>query len=247
VRQISSLWLLAPDELQTGLPSGYVLSVSVDGDHYTELRNVKDRVQVGYIKGDRVYLAGHYGMMEINFPATPARFLQLRFVRNRNFLSVRRLDIWRLAEIFVFEASSKPQQAINTEVDSIEAAIRNDQIDFVVTDRWLSARLIDRLKDSRKKDYPAYPRYLPYFSLTSLSRHIEPRRGLALVVRQEVVQECENLLMEFFGPNFVWKKIDFPDYRMIFFDDCTKRQPDCTLVWNGHTIIKKVDARPLWN
>ncbi len=230
--QLDSLWLYAPDDLQFGLPEGYAVSVSVDGQRFQVISHVAERTAVSYISGGQVYFKGYHGLLECRFPAVPARFVRVACEAGQ-VESGR----WQISEVFVFERLEGGGAAFNDEADAIAKLLRERGVEFTAADRWLSARLLERLPMKNGK-YPVFPRYNPKYKATAIPRELVPRQGTAIAVPQAVADECNALIEGVYGTKARWDRFDFTQYTIFAFTN-PERPVDVArgLVWNGHTLL----------
>jgi hypothetical protein len=231
-RMVDSLWLVAPDPAQTGLPSGYRLEAASEPEDFRTLRDVSRRIAVGYTLGDRTYLKGTFGVMEIQCEPVPARFLRLSFASARDTRTP-----WRLSELFVFE--SAPPAETPPDPAGLRQALTARAIDFVATDRMLSA-FLNAARDAEGSGPAAFLPYNAAWGPSHLPRHIPPRRGIAIAPRTELAAECRSLLQHAYGPTCIREELAFPPWHLFLLDDTTVQpgQDESLLLWNGLTLLQ---------
>ena len=230
-RSVDSLWLFAPDPEQSELPTNYRLEIASEPGDFRTLQHVQKRISVGYALGDRLFLKGYYGVMEIRCEPVSARYLRLTFDAAQSGRTP-----WRLQELYVFEQAPDPEAP--ADLAELPAILEAAGIDFVATDRVLSGTL-HQMSDRTGAGPDAF---LPFNATRPASlrdRHIPPRRGLAVAPRTELAADCRRLLQETYGPDCIREEIDTPPWRLLLLDDATTNHPQQPrLMWNGFTLLK---------
>jgi len=234
-RRMDGLWMTPSGGAR--LPDSFVVETSADGEHYTQVRDVTGKALPAYVSGNRVYVLGYFVRRDVRFEPVPARWLRLRF------LPVARKGTWQIGELRVFAHEGPAGAVQEQELDRLSGAIDRASLDFVVCDRWLSARLNERLAPRGGRSR-AYPTYNPVCDPRSdRSRAVVPRAGLGVVVDRALRMETERLIAETFaGDTRAVGVTDFEHYTLFSFG------PDVpahaagprreTLVWNGHLLLR---------
>ncbi len=236
-RTLDGLWLTAPDWYRDGLPTGYTISVSTDGQVYQVISEIKKRISVSYISGKNVYFKGYFGLLECRFDDVRARYVRLKFTRGPGDWKS-----WQINEVFVFERTGTDPDDLDAEVDEIASALKRLKADFTVCDRWLSARLWTVLPSAKGR--PAvYPRFNPSYRSTLLRRRIKPGNGLCIAPSAAVADECALLLQDLYGENVIAQRLDFSNYSILVLRKAgVSKEKGVSLIWNGHTLLKTRDS-----
>ena len=233
VRKVDGLRLMATGCYKLMLPKGYNISVSDNGVDYRSIRNVKGRMPVSYICGDRVYLKGYLGWMECRFKDVQAQYIRLRFTKGQG-----QRKSWSINEVFVSEQIDAAPAYIEEDVVEMASVLKDRNIDFAACDRWLSAKLLDLLP-VEKRCLPVYPRVNPCYNNTLPGRGVLPRKGLAVVSPLMMADECEQLLKEVYGDSAVEERLDFSGYSILLLGKASPPDVgDYKLAWDGFTLLK---------
>jgi len=237
--RLDSLWLFAPGYYQFGLPAGYTLSVSLDGETFRPVREVPLTIPVAYTYGDQVYLKGYFGKMECRFERVPARYLRLVCTQGQGPLRT-----WQLSELYIFESAGSVAEG--EEAEAVLEVLEREPPDFVVADRWLSAKYLERRAWS-KANPPAYPRFNPKYRFTRLSRQIVPRAGMAIVALAAVAEDCAAVLRDVYGEKAIAGIEPAGAYTVLRLGKGRSAvAPDARVFWNGHVLVKSFEPEGNW-
>lgn len=231
--KVCSLWLFGNESWHSSLPNSYTISVSEDGEKFTTISHIPIRIANSYINGNQIYFLTYYGMMECRFSPVTARYIRIVFhpVKTRE-------NLGKLCEIFVFEYRGEGTKIQETEISAIAHKLNEHKVEFTVSDRWLSIKLLPYL-DANSQVSPVYLPFNPKFSETRISRFVTPYKQLAFIFSQAVADECEKLMKEMWhNINFI--RTDFDHYSLIMPAISENFMPDkkTHLHWNGHVLLK---------
>lgn len=230
-RPLCGFWFFNRERRGHGLPTGYRLAVSDDGISYQTVREVENRL-LGYRCGNQVYSNGYFVKTESRFPPVTARYVELTLTRvPRN--STRGV----LSKLVLFEALDGEEEIDPLrDLEPMADAIRQHHLTFVVADRWLSARLLDRIPTESDSSPIAYPQFNPRYPETIISRQIQPRPGLAVAVDRAITEEMVSLINSHFGEDTLLHRIDFSAYSLLILDK-PEWEDAPPLYWNGFILV----------
>jgi len=216
------------------LPATCEIRSSIDGMSYDFAGGSAEKMLPTYVSGNRAYMMGYFARYELRSGPAEARYLRIAFRWPGSGSSVRQIN-----EIYVFERLGADAAITRDEVASIALTVEERGIDFVVADRWLSARLRDRLPSIGGSPV-AYPRFNPRFRDTLISREFAPRKGLAVVVDRSLSEECAAILQEETPRGAELIRVDFRHYTFFTFlgPDSVFLSLPRSLVWRGYALLK---------
>jgi hypothetical protein len=119
------------------------------------------------------------------------------------------------------------------EIEEIKSWMKSENIEFLVADRWLSARFFGN------GVFEVYPRYNSKFHATQASRILYPRPTLALAVRSGMITETARM----FHPDEIREIRRTEHYGVFFF---TTMQAEEQRIWNGHAVLRNIGPEPPW-
>ena len=230
VKTLCGIWLFSPDAYQNGLPRSFQIFVTERGDQPPQkIIDSRSRIADAYISGPTVFFKGYFSKWEVRFPPVRARWLRIA----RHNLDPHPHQIWNLAEVVVFESTRAPDGL--ADMPLIAELARKEQLDFVVADRWHSARLLEELGAGS-----AYPRYNPKHRATLISRTFLPRKGLGLLINRALYHETIRLLQRAFGDCF---EVVTESGDQVLLKFKVLPQTQSRLVWNGHMLLESTPGR----
>lgn len=230
VRTVCGMILLDRDILQTALPESSRILVSADGEVYRTAYENSGAFAVAGRVGAGVFFKGYFGCQEIRFAPVAARFVKVIPLRLQ-----QKQQEWSIAELFVLEpgAPSDPKM----DLDRWARELTGLNLDFVVADRWLSARLAVRFQAAGCATR-VFPRYNPKFQATLISRRFHPEPGRGLLVAQAFADDCERLIREVHGEGLEIQRQDGSHYVLFLFGGLPTEQNGLPLDWNGFTLLR---------
>jgi len=233
---VNRIWLFSPDNMQTRVPTSYVLKGSTDGQDIETIIDCRVKIGQSYISGPTVFFKGYFAKWEVRFPARRVRFLSLEHHKMNP-----KPGPWNLNELYVF---NQPKRDISPiDFDLLGDSIRRNNLDFVIADRWHSAKLIQANPndtDQNNGSPIAYPRYNPKHASTQIPRTFIPRKGLGLLIERGLVAETTELVETMYG-SCLQKTENFGEHILLTFDDPSTDNSsalETSLGWNGHTLMK---------
>lgn len=226
---IDAMVMVPPRETNNHrVPRKYHLEGSLDGLNFFTIRKPVERVALAYTAGNRVWAHGYAPYSESRFAPVEVQFLRITPLANS------RADDrwWKISEIYLHETSSKSEPVQHDEIDRMVDYVRSHGVSFVMADRWLSAKLIERLGDGY-----AFPRYNPKFRNTKVSREIKPAPGLALALARPFVDDALSLLRDTFPNDEYWVTTNFGYYTLITFLKDAPVTATSAIKWYGSSIV----------
>ncbi len=201
--------------------------LSADDVNYKNVFTSVARTANIFHAGPQIYLSGVRTKNEALFPPQSARYVRIVFLESA---------ATPVTELFVFQEKKKIQPNAEDDIPRIQDIILEQDVDFVLADRWVSARLRDFFKGTAKSEI-ALPRYSLRYK-KGLSRYfVKAERGQAMVCETSAADECVRVLTHEFGSSVVSGRFDLQDYTMLLLSvpgkefDVLSRS---ALLWNGH-------------
>jgi len=236
---LSSFWLFGPQvkregEVQ-GLPLRYEVSAAQADTEFRPVFSFKSKVNQSYIQSGHVYVSGYFGKAECRFQPFRTRYLKISFAGNRKIT---------LNEIVFFKDSGVKTDSVEEDLGTIFKLLGENHAEFTLTDRWLSAAIIDAV-DSRGS-LPALPRFNPRADNQAYSRLVIPRKGLVLAPAREIADDCQQQILSLYGQEAISQRVDLHHYSLFLMDRARKRKTeDGFLYWNGHLLLRLTDYADL--
>lgn len=233
VHQLNRIWLKASHVNKegefAGLPKRFSMEIAGSNGEFHPVLRAKNHIPVSYLNGKKVYLSGYFGLFEGFFPAESSRYVRILFPAGQRI---------RLSEILLFESTPEGKRmTARDEFVALDKILKQENIDLVYSDRWLSAKLLQSM--NRAHPLVALPRHT-YKSQAddSPSRVIIPRNGMVLAPSVEVAEYCKKILVNRFGPGVIKKYQVIGRYGLLFLNDMKRDvfHPSY-LYWDGHTLV----------
>lgn len=236
-RKLCGLWMFTaqdPSASQWNKSGQYEISVSQDGDHYQKIHHSLPETGNGFHAGSHIFIGGPWGKVETLFPPVRARYVKLTFSEKMPSL---------ITELFLFETDGTLRKEFSDDLTELKQLIDDQELDFVLADRWVSARLREMFKDEGKKDI-ALARYSTKYKNDPLRYFVRPEQGQALVCDMAVADECEKVLIQQYGKSVLANRFDLRNYALFILADAEiSLAPSnrSALLWNGHFPLRTKD------
>lgn len=232
--EVSGLHLMAPRPMNGGLPGGYRLEASDDGVAFALVREVPRRFAVAYAIGNRAYLRGAWGMMEIRFDSVRARFLRLTPLSGLS----QRSD-WNITEIQVFGPVAAAAAVPEPPVGDLIRRLHAESVGTLIGDRSLSARI-----RAEARGGTGAIRVLAYYkqpdSEPPPSFAIRPGRDVAIAVESCLEPTARAVTLAAFGPDVIRTEWRHGDYVIWALNPAgTGKDNGETVEWFGRTLFRR--------
>ncbi|MBU0944953.1 MAG: glycosyltransferase family 39 protein [Proteobacteria bacterium] len=240
-RKLCGLWMFTaqdPSLTEWQHPGQYELSVSEDGTHYQKIHSSLANIGNGFHAGPHIYIGGPWGKVEALFSPVMARYVKITFSDK---------SISSITELFLFETDGRLRPDSPDDIIELKKLIIGYGLDFVLADRWLSARLREVFTNEKRKDI-SLPRLSTKYKNNPLHYFVRPAQGQALVCDMAVADECEKVLIGQYGKSVISKRVDLQNYALFILADAeTSLAPlhRQALLWNGHFPLQTKDMRLL--
>ena len=231
--EVCGIRLTSPHPMNGDLPGGYRLETSDDGAAFTVLREVPRRFAVAYAIGDRAYLRGAWGMMEIRFDPVRTRFIRLSPLPGL----AQRPD-WFISEIEVLGPDLATATA-EPPVDDLLRDLRAASIRTLFADRRLSARVRAETRGAADAI-----RVLSYYkqpdSEPPLSFAVQPAPDVAVAVEASFEAPSRAVLHAAFGPEVIGREWRHGGY--VVWSLRPPASQGSTVEWFGRTLQRRQPA-----
>lgn len=211
-------------------PGRFEVQVSIDGIRYSTVYRSLPGAGKGFHAGPTIYIGGPWGKREVFFTPVEARYIQVIF-------SARSPS--PATELFILQSTGSYRQEGADDTGELIRIVEEQDLDFVLADRWVSAKLLQAFKAGERADI-ALPRHSTRFKNKPLRRFIRPEKGQALVCERAVAGECARLLQDAYGRSVISKRFDLRNYVLFSLAD-VRLNPDISkrmaLLWNGHVPL----------
>jgi hypothetical protein len=224
------IWLLGKGLSQDTLPDSLSIYAATGQADWSLIYKSTNRIKVAYSIENQVYAKGYFGLMEC-VPHAPHKATRLKLVCGK---AGDEGGTWGISEVFVHASAGPMEPTHAAEINTIKGWMNAAGIEFLVADRWLSARFFGN------GVFEVYPRYNYKFRETQASRILYPRPTLALAVRSGMVAETERM----FHPDEIREIRRTKHYGVFFF---TTMQAEEQRIWNGHAVLRNIGPEPSWN
>ncbi len=231
---VSAIWMMSDVGGGGKLPGGYKLESSTDGSDYRTLRKTPTRYPIAYTIGNRAYLRGKWGMMEIRLDPTPARFIRLTPLRGSS-----RHEGWHIGEMFIFQPADGPAEESSPPVADLLRALDAESIDLLVANRQLSARV-----DTAGRGGAKAPRVLDYHAhatdADSFPFAITPGASVAVAVESCAEPIARQVLEETIGTGAIrkeWRHGEYAVWCLTPSADTAATAARTNLQWTGRTFL----------
>jgi hypothetical protein len=229
-RKTCGLWLFTEQNLRicrgTGFGDFEVYS-SIDDISYTKVYASLPQTNNAFHAGPQFFIGGLLIKGEVLFTPVYARYLKIHFLKKSPL---------PITELYIFETDGSLRQNDTEDISALVEQVKEQDLDFILADRWVSARLREEFKGSEKEDI-TLPRHSTKFKLKPMQHVVKPEKGQALVCDAAIATVCAKVLAEEYGKRIEIKRMDLQNYVLFTFDD-TKAHFDTaqleTLLWNGH-------------
>ncbi len=210
----------------------------------TVIANATHAVAPAWTAGPRVYLLGYGGHIEIRCSQPVCTScVRLEFESVKDGVGVGECTV---SEIFLREVADNSirawefwPEALQRLADLADAW----KLEFVVSDRWLAARLNEE-SDQRRASWRAFPRFNPRFLSAWPPRRIAPARGLGIVVPEVWSDELAHVLRQT-CPQAQWERTHIGPWVLYRFPEApagTGLNPDGPLEWEGTFLLRRTCA-----
>jgi hypothetical protein len=233
-RMLTALWLFNSQVLPNPQWQGrmrFEVYISSDNVDFKKVYTSHDKAANIFHAGSHIYLSGVRTKNEAIFPPQSGRYVRIVFLE---------LAKTPPAELFIFQEKKKVAQKGFDDIVKIQTIILEQDVDFVLADRWVSARLRELFKGTAKAEI-ALPRYSLRYK-KGLSRYfVEPQEGQAMVCDSSVADACIRSLRTEFGTSVVSRRIDLQEYTMLLLSAPGKDYDPYSrsaLLWNGHLPLQ---------
>lgn len=236
-RKLCGLWMFTcqdPSATEWHHPGPYKVSVSLDGHHYERVYSSLPATGNGFHAGPHIFIGGPWGKVETLFSPVLARYVKITFPGRSPSL---------ITELFMFQTDGTLRQDSPGDITDLKQLIVDQGLDFVLADRWVSARLREIFKDQQTKDI-ALPRYSTKYKNDPLRYFVRPEQGQALVCDMAVADECEKVLIRQYGTSVIANRFDLRNYALFTLADAEiSLSPSnrSALLWNGHFPLQTKD------
>ncbi|HEB69615.1 MAG TPA: hypothetical protein ENI88_08340 [Desulfobulbus sp.] len=237
IRQLCGLWMFSPQDpsvMSWKGPGQYVIAVSSDGVFYQTIHQSLPGTGSGFHAGPTVYIGGPWGEKEFLFSPVSARYIRITFVGKSSSPAT---------ELFFFQTDGSLRRDDPDEIAKLARVVREQDLDYVLADRWVSAGLREAFRKTAKADI-ALPRHSTRFKNRPLLRFIRPEKGQALVCARAVAEECEQELQKEYGQSVISKRFDRGNYVLFSLADVELNSgvmDRSALLWNGHVPLQTRD------
>ncbi|MDH3329440.1 MAG: hypothetical protein OEM01_09425, partial [Desulfobulbaceae bacterium] len=235
------LWMFTfqdPSATEWKGPGRYDVHVSSDGVHYKKIYSSLPNTGNGFYAGPNIYIGGPWGKVETLFTPVLGRYLMIVFSEKSPS---------PITEFFVFQTAGTLREDSSDEINEMARFIIDQDLDFVLADRWVSARLREIFKGGRKEEI-ALPRHSTKYKNNSLRYFVRPAQGQGLVCDAAVAEECEKTLIRQYGESVISNRLDLRNYSLFTLAD-TEGSIDSSdrsaLLWNGHFPLQTKDITVL--
>lgn len=244
VRQLCGLWMFAPQNPRSlrSLPHiEHDIFISTDGVEYHHVYSAVPHAVNGYHAGSHLMIGGPWGKVESMFAPARARYVKVVFAQPPETA---------ISEMFFFETDGTIRQETTGDIEALHKIIEELDLDFVLADRWVSARLRQLFINSRKQDI-ALPRHSNEYYNKPARHFITPRKGNALVCDNVVADACAHTLIQEYGASVIARRRKLQEYTLFVLADADINfSPGhrSALLWNGHVVLrtKQLDLLALW-
>ncbi len=234
LRMFSGIWLFSSQiswnpQWQAGLH--FEVSVSRDNVHYEKVYTSTPRSANILHAGSHVYISGPRGKSEALFAPVMGRYIRVFFPKHVNP---------PVTELFVFQKKKRDPQTGVDDIVRMQNIIKEQDLDFVLADRWVSANLRDVFKGTNKAEI-ALSRYSLRYKKDLLKYYVKAEQGQALVCDIAVADACDRITKDQFGDSVISERIDLTDYTVFILADPGKKKSltgHSALIWNGHVPLQ---------
>jgi 4-amino-4-deoxy-L-arabinose transferase-like glycosyltransferase len=240
-RKLCGLWMFTSQDPSVDKWSGpgrYEIHASLDGTRYDKVYSSLPEKGNGFHAGPGLYIGGPWGKVETSFTPVLARYLRVVFLEKSTS---------PITELFLFQTEGKLKQDFPDDIAEIKKIIIDQDLDFVLADRWVSARLRQEFKGGSKEEI-TLARHSTKYKNNPLRYFVRPAQGQALVCDAAVAVECEKTLVRQYGKSVISNRFDLHNYTLFTLADAEVRHesPDSSaLLWNGHFPLQTKDMNLL--
>ncbi|MBU0664965.1 MAG: glycosyltransferase family 39 protein [Proteobacteria bacterium] len=237
VRKLCALWMFIYQDPAANMwkgPGRYEVHVSRDGIRYDKIYSSLPETGNGFHAGPGIYIGGPWGKVESLFSPVYARYVRVLFLEKSSS---------PITELFIFQTDGSLRQDAPDDIAQLTQLIVDQNLDFVLADRWLSARLREVFKGGSKKEI-ALARHSTKYKNNPLRYFVRPSRGQALICDTAVADECEKVLIKQYGQSVISKRFDVHNYSLFALAEAEIRLDlinPSALLWNGHFPLQTKD------
>ncbi len=237
IRKLCALWMFTwqdPSAHKWNGPGGYEIHVSLDGIHYNKVYSPLSVVGNGFHAGPGTYIGGPWGKVETLFEPVLARYVRVLFLDENSS---------PLTKLFLFQTDGSLRDDHSDDIARLSQLISDQNIDFVLADRWVSARLREVFKGGSKQEI-ALPRHGSKYKNKLLDYFVKPAPGQALICDAAVADECEKVLNNQYGQSVIFTRFDVQNYSLFSFvagEIHYDLSAPSALLWNGHFPLPTKD------
>jgi hypothetical protein len=210
------------------IPRNFLIEGSLDGENFFTVKEPAERVSTTYTAGNRVWSHGYFPYLECRFDAASVNYIRL------TPLAYSRKDdrAWAISEIFVHEAGENAKPVSQDEVDRIASFVKQEQLTFVMADRWLRNELIRRIGPGI-----SFPRFNPKFKDTVVNRKVVPAPGLALAIAKPFLDDAREILQHVLPGRDAWMEESFGYYTLLVFKVPAPVETKLPVQWYGSSVV----------
>ncbi len=237
LRKLCGLWMFSFQNPNADHWKGfgrYEVHVSQDGISYKKVYSSLPNTANGFHAGPQIYIGGLLGKGEALFAPVLARYIKISFLGKIPS---------PITELFVFQSNGSLREDGADDMTRLAQLVREQGLDFVLADRWVSGNLREAFRGSNKADI-ALPRHSTRFKNKPLRYFIKPEKGQGLVCDRDVADECEQTLKRAYGASVISSRFDLRNYTLFSLAD-TELHIGSTdrsaLLWNGHVPLQTKD------
>lgn len=237
IRKLCALWMFTwqdPSANKWNGPGRYEIQVSLDDIHYDKVYSPSSVMGNGFHAGPGIYIGGPWGKVETLFEPVLARYVRICFLEENSS---------PLTKLFLFQTDGLLRQDHPDDIARLSQIIIDQNIDFVLADRWLSARLLEVFKGGSKQEI-ALPRHGSKYKNKLLYYFVKPAPGQALICDAAVADECEKVLHNQYGQSVIFTRFDVQNYSLFSFVAAEIHydlSAPSALLWNGHFPLPTKD------
>ncbi len=237
IRKFCALWMLTwqdPAAHKWNGPGRYEIHVSLDGIHYDKVYSPLSIVGNGFHAGPGTYVGGPWGKVETLFEPVLARYVRVIFLEENSS---------PLTKFLFFQTDGSLREDDPDDIAELSRLISDQNIDFVLADRWVSARLREVFKGGSKQEI-ALPRHSNRYKNKLLDHFVKPAPGQALICDAAIADECEKVIKKQYGPAVIFTRFDVHNYSLFSFVASELHydlSAPSALLWNGHFPLPTQD------
>ncbi len=232
--KLCALHLIGADEAGETLPRRFrLITIQPDGREI-EIRAAVDRFRRVWTAGAKLWIMGWGAHLECRFEPTDTQHLRLDIMPVGD--ASRQPKGWPLAEVlFLADEGHSAPAPDDRMVENLAARLEECEVDFLVADRWLAAKIEARAAGGGR--LRSWPRRNPRYPKTLLPLKFSPRRGLAIAVETAWAEDTATVLQDAV-PWATWDVMDFGAYTVFWCRDPGPPGSGPSLEWQGSFLLR---------